>query len=163
MIKKFQIILLIVVSILGCKSKSKEIKADLSSAFIGKFSAILAHGDAQYPRLTQESWQVEVYRLNETDVDLDVKIQLQERVDAFSPFVNTGLPDVINFKQGKVAPGDKSLSIKREKVYLGVEKSNVGISMRGRKRDADVLLLEVQYNYDDPGTTKSFTLLLDKK
>ncbi len=148
---------------MGCKPEPEETKTDLSSAFIGKYSGILAHGDAQYPRLTQERWEVEVSRLNETEVNLDVQIQLQERVNVFSPFVNTGDPDIIDFKPGKVVPEDKSLTIKEEENYLSVVKSKVRISMTGRKRDTDLLLLEVKYNYEYPGSTRSFAILLDKK
>jgi hypothetical protein len=89
---------------------------------------------------------------------------LQERVDFSSPFVNTGEPDIIDFKPGKIAPADKSLlTIKDEKSYLNIEKSKVGITLTGRKRDTDLLALEVKYNYEDPGSIKSFTILLDKK
>lgn len=162
-LKKFYTVLLIATCLLGCKPEPEVIKADLSSAFIGKYSGILAHGDAQYPSLTQESWEVEVFRLNETEVNLDVQIQLQERVDVSSPFINTGDPDIIALKLGKVATEDKSLFIKKEANYIGVIKSKVGISMTGRKRDAGLLALEVKYDYLDIKGVRFFTILLNKK
>ena len=63
-IKKFYIVILVATCLFGCTTKKEEIKTDLSGVFTGKYSGILAHGDAQYPRLTQDSWEVEVSRLN---------------------------------------------------------------------------------------------------
>jgi hypothetical protein len=42
-IKKLYIMLLMATCLLGCKPESEEIKADLSGAFVGTYSGILAH------------------------------------------------------------------------------------------------------------------------
>lgn len=162
-IKKFYIVLFIATCLWGCESKKEEIKADQTSVFVGKYSGIQAHGDAQYPRLTQDSWDVEISRLNEDEVSLDIQTQLQKRVDVLSPFLNTGNSNIQTYKLGKVTQ-TKSIEFKEmhEITYLD-DKRMADVSITGRLRKTGVLVLEVEYDYLDSKDVSIFTIILNKE
>ncbi|MCF2490775.1 hypothetical protein [Dyadobacter sp. CY347] len=162
-IKKFYIAILIITCFWACKTEKEEIKADQSSVFVGKYHGILAHGDSQFPSLTQDSWEVEVSRLNENEVSLDIQTQLQQRSDVLSPFINTGSSNSQNFNLGKITP-TRSFEIKeiKETTFQG-EKRNTDVSITGRLRETGVLVLEVKYDYLNGEGVRFFTVLLNKK
>jgi hypothetical protein len=162
-IKRIYIVLLVAICVWGCKAEKEEIKVDQSRVFVGNYHGIFEHGDVQLPKLTQESWEVEVSRLNESEVSLDLQVQLQERKDYHSPFINTGNSISHNFSSGKVTP-TRWFEIKEiSETTLQGEKERIDVSITGRVRETGVLVLEVKYDNLRGERVRSFTVVLDRK